>query len=215
MSTKVKTITLAAWNEKYGSNIANGIYVVNNMAVPAEVIFNVVGANGQPSAVSVPNTNAPLDLTAITTREAILNSHEFKRLLSMQYLVLIDNLDAERILSENSELREAAAVALKNNGGKYVARSVTETFEIGGAKAQPSESLQGKMQSANLDVEDADDDLTAVEEILGVSEDPEATDDQVVKIFNKFSSQLNSSDLEELMDKSKNSKLQDLIAEKI
>lgn len=209
MSNKVKTLTLAAWNDAYGNNMANGLFVVNNLKQEADVIFNIKSIDGRDSAVMIPSTNAPIDLLSISTRDSLLNSPEFKRLLNNQVLRIVDNEDAERVLAESPSLREAARVALQKDSTLEVLNNgASDTLEIKGA-------AKAKVNSNEADNDDDVGDITNVDRILEVSEDPNSTDTQIVQIFTRFSRSLTEDDFMSLMEKSKNQKLQDLVSEYI
>ncbi len=109
-NSKVQPITLATYNDKYGSDSVASLFVLNRTEPRGNVMFSAQNDMGQPATVVVPATFIPIDLTTQATKESLLKSTYFRRCLTMQQLVIIDNESAERYLSTNklaqSEMRK-------------------------------------------------------------------------------------------------------------
>ena len=78
------------------------LYVLNTSGrkgvPPGTVNFTTHNSSGQRNVVGVPVTTIPVELTTMSTKSAILDSPEFRNLLSARMLTLVDAQAAEEAL---------------------------------------------------------------------------------------------------------------------
>lgn len=194
---RLKTLTLADWNQTYGNNIAAGLYVVNNAKVQMDIIFNVKDTAGNSSAIMVPNTSVPVDLTSYTTLSNLVQSPDFKRLLNNNILVIVDNEQVEKLRKEDPQIDRSMAAAVSMNG------TVTEVNA-------PSTI---ELKTGNNSSSSEDEEVSVVDLILEVSEDDSVSLVKLEEVFVKYRDQLTADDKDQLLNRSKNDDLLNLLSE--
>lgn len=100
----LKTLILPAYHKKYGTDPSAALYVVNTS--DGRVTFNCKGDVTGSTTVVVPASYAPTDLTALATRDNVVQNPHFRRFLNNGMLVIVDNEDLEKMLQSDSDLRE-------------------------------------------------------------------------------------------------------------
>lgn len=195
---RLKTLTLADWNQTYGNNIAAGLYVVNNAKVQMDIIFNVKDTAGNSAAIMVPNTPAPVDLTSYTTLANLVQSPDFKRLLNNNILVIVDNDQVEKLRKDDPQVDRMMAAAVSMNG------TVTEV------NAPSTIELKTGNSTASSDDED---ETSVVDLILEVSEDESVSQTKLEEVFVKYRDRLTADDKDQLLNRSKNDDLLNLLSE--
>jgi hypothetical protein len=143
---QIKSLTLTAYNKKYGDDPTSALYVMN--VSDGQLAFNVIGDMGKPDSIVVPMTFAPVDLTALTTRKALYDNSTFRRLINKQVLHIVDNEDLARALEEDAELAEEYKTV---NGGIMpgVESSTVNAQQNEAANAKKNEAPKGKSQNPN------------------------------------------------------------------
>ena len=101
----LKGITLTQYNKDFGSDPTASLYVMNRTVPRGRSCFSVMGDLGQPATVIVPSTFIPVDLTTQATRDSLMKSSQFRSLLSNNDLVIVSNLVAEELLTNNPRAR--------------------------------------------------------------------------------------------------------------
>src|SRR3989337_2296816 len=88
------------------------VYVINRTSgrERSDIVFSVPGLNGgQGESILVPSTWVPVDLTVSATRQQLINSVAFRRMVHAGHLEIIDDASAERMLS-TEEAREEVQI---------------------------------------------------------------------------------------------------------
>lgn len=194
----VKTITLSTYTQNY-KDPSDAIYVMNRSKENADIVLTAVGDNGRSLAITIPFTFAPLDLTVLATRQGLLVSHEFRRLLASGYLSIVDNKSAEEAL-KNPRVRKELDRILNVN---QLVNSEEEagTITLGSNTIQPSEDL------ANVN--------PLVMQILEMSSDEEMDDDSVETRFFQNRASLTDEDLEYIRANCNRASLVNIVLEEL
>lgn len=199
--TQLKTLTLSSWSEQYGKDRANGLYAVNNAKQSMDIVFNVKDHSGAASAVMIPATYVPVDLTSFATIDSLMNSPDFRRLINNQIIVIVDNKQIEDLRANDPQI--ARAMAEVTSSGTETAVNATGTIEIKGSTAP----------AATQPVQVDEDEISAVEAILEVSEDPSVTQSQLQDVFLRYRNNLTEEEKDELLHRSRNDNLISLLSE--
>lgn len=196
---KVKTVTLQEYNAQHGSDAAAPLYVLNQSSESADIIMNAIGDNGRNIAIVLPFSFAPLDITAYAPRANLIGSAEFRRLLQMRVLCIIDNESAETALKDPRVAKELSRIFAANTGGDS-GQATGSTIELGSNRVTEEEEV----------VTERDDINPLADQILGVATE-EADSDEVQNAFIRNLTRLKKTDLEYLRRESKNRTLTDLV----
>ena len=151
------------------------LYVLNTSGrkgvPPGTVNFTTHNSSGQRNVVGVPVTTIPVELTTMSTKSAILDSPEFRNLLSARMLTLVDAQAAEEALQgefaqdeirrvrkyafdteivlANSAVPEAAQAAQAESNVSGMALNLANTVDEEGKVLQ-----QLRLNKSSLTVED-------------------------------------------------------------
>lgn len=151
------------------------LYVLNTSGrkgvPPGTVNFTTHNSSGQRNVVGVPVTTIPVELTTMSTKSAILDSPEFRSLLSARMLTLVDAQAAEEALQgefaqdeirrvrkyafdteivlANSAVPEAAQAAQAESNVSGMALNLANTVDEEGKVLQ-----QLRLNKSSLTVED-------------------------------------------------------------
>lgn len=207
---KVKTLTLSAWQDAYGSKPAASFYVVNNCKQPTELHFNATTADGQRQVFTIPNTYAPIDLTMLVPLDNLVKNVELRRLLQLGHLVICDSESAEDLITSNRQVQNEVKRAMGIN-----AISDSETSSEGELTLRTTltkESANNPVVNIE-EVDDAEDDYVGA--ILEAAETEGVSNDKITQIFNMHQNKLTAEDLDQLLAASKNDHLTDLVTQLI
>lgn len=199
---KVTPISLQDYNSKFGSDTAAPLYVLNQSSEGADIIMNALGDNGRNIAVVLPFSFAPLDITIYAPRNNLINSSDFRRLLALRLLYIIDNDSAEIALKDSRVADELNRIFAANNS----------TLE---STAPGSIQLGSRKTEATEEEVIMDEDINPIaDQILGVATS-EASDSEVTNAFIRNLSRLETKDLEYLRRESQNSCLTNLVLQEL
>jgi hypothetical protein len=202
---KLTTLTLSAWNTTYGKDRANGLYVVNNSKNPMDIVFNIKDVNGAASAVMVPYSAVPVDLTVYATINNLMDTPDFRRLINNQILLIVDNEEVEQLKAKDPILaRQMAAVS--SNGSEIATNSVGTSVDI-------KTAVDLTKKEVGESVEDEDGEPTNVEKLLELAKDDSVSADKLESLFLSVRDELTEEDKDELLSKTKNDILLNLLAE--
>lgn len=151
------------------------LYVLNTSGrkgiAPGNVNFTTYNGSGQVNVVSIPVTSIPLDLTTMASKTAILDSPEFRNLLTARMLAIVSTEEAEAALNSDDAQEELRRVRHYTMGDDVVlsGSSVPEAaaaaqdeakvsgmaLNIGNTADDESKVLQQlRLNKASLTVED-------------------------------------------------------------
>jgi hypothetical protein len=105
---KLQGITLTEFNKRRQGNASpsDSLFVLNmSKPVRGRVAFSVMGDMNNPTTVVVPRTFIPVDLTLQATLDALLSSPQFRRHLSVGFLVIVDEKDARAYMATSDRAR--------------------------------------------------------------------------------------------------------------
>ena len=81
---------------------SSSVWVLNSSGSSGRAKGNlhitIVEGNGRATVVTVPNTRIPVDLTTQATKNALMQSPDFRRCVAAKVLTLIDDKTAEKLL---------------------------------------------------------------------------------------------------------------------
>jgi|JFJP01.1.fsa_nt_gi hypothetical protein len=106
MTLQAKLITIGQAEQSPSSQV----FVMNTSGGNGQqkgiINFTVTEGNGRATVVRIPVTFIPLDLTESATKNAILSSPDFRRLVSKGIISLIADKDAEALLNNEPAQKE-------------------------------------------------------------------------------------------------------------
>lgn len=103
---KQKPLTIADLEASRSSSV----WVLNNTAPKGNVNMTMSDGQGQMIVVSVPVTWIPIDLTTQATKNAILTSPTFRRMITMGMLKLVDEDTAMTTMAGSDAQKEAQRI---------------------------------------------------------------------------------------------------------
>jgi len=104
--TKLKTLELTSYLDKYGEDQVAQLYVLNRTNPRGNIVFNCLGDLNRPITVTVMATFIPIDLTAQVPRTKLLESPALRRNLARGDLVICDNEDVAALFASSSRAKE-------------------------------------------------------------------------------------------------------------
>lgn len=201
---KLTTLTLSAWNTAYGADRANGLYVINNSKNPMDIVFNIKDVNGAANAVLVPYSSVPVDLTVYATINNLMDTPDFRRLINSQILLILDNKEVETLKERDPAMARQMASAV-SNGSVVDTNSVGSTVEI-------KTNVVEKVNRVN-EVNEDDLEPSPVEKLLELAQDESVSPDKLEALFISVRDQLTENDCDELVSRTKNETLLNLLSE--
>lgn len=169
MASKVKTLTLNSYMDKYGDDKVASLYVLNRTSKPkGNIAFNSVDEMNRSACVFIPATFIPIDLTEIVTREGLFQNKDFKRNLSSGRLVIVDNESVEAYFRGNKTAKAERARLQGMTDSADVPEVYGDGDEIDLAGG-------GRDSRKNIDVQ--------IDEIEATGNDAEALDGMFVSAF--------------------------------
>lgn len=105
-NAKIKTISLTAYNKKYGDDLTAPMYVVNRTAPRGRIAFSCIGDLGTPVPIIIEPTFIPIDLTMSAKRANLIDNARFRRMLASGDLLLVDNESAEEVFRTSERARK-------------------------------------------------------------------------------------------------------------
>lgn len=91
------------------------VWVMNSSSPKGIIHINVREANGSSNVVTIPVTWIPVDMTTQATKAALVASPDFRRLVSMNMLALIDPESAMEFMTDKEAQEEAEKVYNRQN----------------------------------------------------------------------------------------------------
>ena len=128
MSNTVKGISLNTWMDRYGSDPVASLFVSNQTKPLGNVSFNAKDEMGNHTGVWVPATFIPVDLTEQIPLKSLLESSKFKRLLSTNFLVIVDNESAVEFMRGKAAQKEYKRI---NNLAETADSEIQNTVQDG------------------------------------------------------------------------------------
>jgi hypothetical protein len=122
--SKLKVITLATYDKNYGTDKSAALFLINRS--DGRLTMNVLNDQNRPDTIIIPQSFAPIDVTAIVPRVNLLQNSTFKRFINIKYLAVVDNKDVMALLRSDKDL--AAEYQRVNTGGA----EIEEEIELAG-----------------------------------------------------------------------------------
>lgn len=77
------------------------LFVLNRSNPAGNINFNVTDGSGGRIVITLPLTACPVDLSNFAEKEAILKNPDFRRLVARNFIVLVDNDQAYKFITED------------------------------------------------------------------------------------------------------------------
>ncbi|AQT28698.1 hypothetical protein YOLOSWAG_220 [Erwinia phage vB_EamM_Yoloswag] len=106
MGVKVKPITLNTYIDSYDISKAPSLFVVNRTNPLGDIAFNCINDMGQQTAVIIPATTIPIDLTTQVPADLLIRSSYFKRVLEKSRARIITTESAEAYIADSPRYQE-------------------------------------------------------------------------------------------------------------
>lgn len=202
--SSVRKITLNRYNELTKDNPVAPLYVVNVGKPRGMVAFNLTDDVGSPVAVVVPATFIPIDLTEQVTRESLLRSTQFRRLLSRDFLAIVREDSAEEYLQSSlakTEIKRLRKLNIASIGESSADEQEEEEIELDGR--------QSAKQIFESDANSKEDAFVIM--FLADCDNPEVSDEDLESQFLSTGLDLPQEHLQRLAESVTRSNVRDLI----
>lgn len=199
MSIKLKLITLNTYLEQTeGKEQTASLYVINRTKPRGKLCFSCINDLGTASSVVIPVTHIPVDLTTQTSREHLLKSAHFKRMLSIGKIQIVSNESAENLFENDLRSREERE---RLDGTPVDLHQTVEVNEL------EDENSSNQLNKSLLGASDF------VRSLLNREESGDEDENALVNAFLAQADDMNRADLEALVDRSRVSEIKEGAAE--
>lgn len=208
MAVKLQRLTLQQYELQTKNSVSSALYVINETGKQVgkprgEVLLNVRGENNALVCAAIQDTFIPIDLTQYAARRNLLESTEFKQLLSRRRLSIVssDSVDAYFQSSERArnEYKRIYGIDFE----------ATESFDVDADEIDNAESdaeFEAAVDTAAMNVE-----FPEAEEVLVLLSNDE--EDRAYDLLNSRGYDLQIEALSYIDRQTSSTRIKELIAE--
>lgn len=187
------------------SNIGS-VYVLNRTSGQqrSDIVFTVPGINGgQGDSVVVPSTWIPVELTIFATRQQLLNSVPFRRMVHEGHLEIISEEDAANTLS-TPEAREEVEL-VRNQQRLTETLSGSPEMVVGNEDIVDPARKRAAQQAKTGSVESTEPDAVIQQLVMRLNNE-EITEGQAISTIRTMMADLTKADLQYMLENVKEKK---------
>lgn len=206
MAAKLQRLTIQQYEQKTKHSVSSSLFVINETGRQSgkprgEVLLNVRGENNSPVCAVVQDTFIPIDLTQYAARRNLLESTEFKQLLSRRRISIVSGDSVDKYFTSS----ERARTEYKRIYG--IDYEMADDYDLEGTEIdEDSDEFDSEIDVAVLDVK-----FPEAEEVLMLLNKDE--EDRAYDLLNSRGYDMNINALTYIDKQTTSTRIKELVAE--